>query len=264
MSLEMKDRTIVVPGDVIATGMDYLPSDGAYRKGDKIIANRLGLLRVDGKVVKTIPLSGTYLPKRNDVVIGQVNDILMSGWRIEINCPYSAVLPLKDASFDFISRGADLSKIFGLGDYVVGKIINVTSQLLVDISCKGPGLRKLNGGRILRVNTHKVPRIIGKKGSMVSMIKKALDCKIIVGQNGLVWIQGIPSDELIAIEAIKKIEEESHLSGLTKRIMEFLQEKKPGVKIELEEKDDGNDETEDEKSEVKEDKKKGVKKNDKK
>ncbi len=217
--------------------MDYLPSDGAYRSGDKIIANRLGLLRVEGKVVKSIPLAGKYLPKRNDVVIGQVSDILMSGWRIEINCPYSAVLPLKDASYDFVSRGADLSKIFGLGDYVVGKIINVTSQQLVDISCKGPGLRKLTDGRIIKVNTHKVPRIIGKKGSMVSMIKKALDCKIIVGQNGLVWLQGTPQDEFIAVETIRKIEEESHLSGLTQRILEFLQKKKPGIKIDLEDKD---------------------------
>ena len=38
-------------------------------------------------------------------VIGRVVDILMSGWRIDINCPYSSVLPLKDATFDFSDPG---------------------------------------------------------------------------------------------------------------------------------------------------------------
>jgi exosome complex component RRP4 len=242
MGLNMKDRDIVVPGDVIATGMDYLPSDGCYRSNDSIIANRLGLLRVEGKVVKSIPLSGAYLPKRNDVIVGKVIDILMSGWRIEINSPYSAVLNMKDASFDFINKTADLSKIFGLGDWIVAKIVNVTSQNLVDVSCKGSGLRKLVGGRLLEVNPRKVPRIIGKKGSMVSMLKKALDCRINVGQNGWVWIDGKPEDEIIAEETIKMIEEESHLPGLTQKVADFLKKKKPGVELELPENDNNGGE----------------------
>lgn len=240
MGLIMKDRDIVVPGDVIATGMDYLPSEGAFRKDDKIMANRLGLLRIDGKVIKSIPLSGKYIPKRNDVVVGKVIDILMSGWRVELNSPYTAVLNLKDASFDFINRNADLTKIFGLGDLIVGKIVNVTTQNLVDLSCKGNGLRKLNGGRLINVSPSKVPRIIGKKGSMVSMIKKALDCKINVGQNGWVWLEGAPHDEIIAEETIKKIESESHLPGLTQRIASFLKEKKPDAIIELPDQNDGD------------------------
>jgi len=81
-----------------------------------------------------------------------------------------------------------LTKYFDIGDYVMAKIINVTSQKLVDVTMKGPGLRKLKGGRIIQVNPYKVPRIIGKAGSMVTMIKDATGCRILVGQNGLVWI----------------------------------------------------------------------------
>ena len=58
---------------------------------------------------------------------------------------------------------------------------------------------------------------------MVSLIKNATGCKIIVGQNGVVWLQGEPMSEVIAIQAIKKIEEESHISGLTERVTEFLE-----------------------------------------
>ncbi|MBW2968416.1 KH domain-containing protein, partial [Candidatus Woesearchaeota archaeon] len=110
-------------------------------------------------------------------------------------------------------------------------ITNVTSQKLVDVSMRGPGFRKLEGGRILEVNTNKVPRIIGKEGSMITMIKNATGCKITVGQNGLVWISGEPDKENIAIEAIKKAEKESHTQGLTDQIKGFL-EKKCG-KIEM-------------------------------
>ncbi len=81
---------------------------------------------------------------------------------------------------------------------------------------------KLTGGRIIRVNTHKVPRIIGKQASMVTMIKDSTKCRIIVGQNGLVWIQGTPEDEIIAVDVIKKIERESHIPGLTDKIKEYL------------------------------------------
>src|SRR4030042_101594 len=230
--LLVKDKDIVVPGEVLAQGMDYLPGAGSYRLGDDILANRLGLLMLEGKVLKTVPLSGRDLPKRYDVVIGKVIDILMSGWRLDINSAYPAVLPLKDASFSYIPKGEDLTKYFELDDYVVLKITNVTSQNLVDVTCKGPGLHKLKGGRIIYVNTHKVPRIIGKKGSMVSLIKKATDCKIIVGQNGIAWLSGEPEMEVIAVNAVNLIEENSHISGLTEKIKEHL-EKVTGRKLEI-------------------------------
>lgn len=235
----IKDKSIVVPGDVLAEGMDFLPSFGTYRKDDQIIANRLGLLSVEGKVLKTIQMAGAYLPKRNDVVIGRVFDILMSGWRMNINSAYSAVLMMKEASFNFIQKGANLSKFFALDEYVMTKITNVTSQKLVDVTMKGPGLRKLTGGRIIKVNTHKVPRIIGKQGSMVSMIKDATGCRISVGQNGLVWISGEPEQEMLAVETIKKIAAEAHHSGLTDEIKKFLTKhgKKIPAKVATESKD---------------------------
>ena len=230
--LLVKDKDVVVPGEVLAEGMNYLPGNGTYRLNEQILANRLGLLVIEGKVLKTLPLAGRYLPRRYDTVIGKVIDILMSGWRFEINSPYSAVLPLKDASFAYIPKGADLSRYFELDDYAVVKVTNVTSQNLIDVTCKGPGLHKLRGGRIILVNTNKVPRIIGKKGSMVSMIKRATDCKIIVGQNGIAWISGEPEMEVITVNAIQMIEEHSHISGLTEKVKEYL-EKATGRKIEV-------------------------------
>ncbi len=230
--LKVQDKQITVPGEVLATGMEFLPSYGTYRQGDNIYASKVGLLTVEGKVLKITPLSGTYIPKRGDTVVGQVEEILLSGWRVSLNCAYSAVLGLRDASSEFISKGSDLTHFFNIGDYIVTKIINVSTQYLVDITMKGPGLKRLKGGRIIRVNTNKVPRIIGKMGSMVSMIKQATGCWIVVGQNGLAWIQGDPAMELLAEKTIRKIEQEAHISGLTERIKAHL-EKATGKKIEV-------------------------------
>ncbi len=238
MGLLIKDKQVVVPGEVLADDLGFIPGFGTYRNGHNLVCSRLGLVNVEGKVVKIIPLSGKYLPRRNDVVIGRVFDILMTGWRVEINSPYSAVLSSKETA-DFIERNEDLSRHFDLDDHLVCKVINVTSQNLVDVSARDQGLRKLRGGRILRVNTHKVPRIIGKKGSMVSMIKQATGCRIIVGQNGLVWVDGEPDKENLAVNAIRKIEAESHIPGLTDRMKTYL-EAITGVKLSMNEGGDYN------------------------
>lgn len=237
-NLLVNEKEVVVPGQIVAEGMEYLPSYGTYRLGENILANRVGVVSLDGKVIKTIPLAGVYMAKRNDVVIGKVFDILNAGWRVKINGPYAALIPIKDGSMEFIPKGADLSRYFQIDDYVVAKITNVSSQNLIDLTVRGQGLYKLRGGRILPVNTHKVPRIIGKKGSMVSMIKEATGCKIVVGQNGLVWISGEdPNMENLAARTIEKIENESHTSGLTDRIKEFL-EKETGKELRIESKED--------------------------
>ena len=219
----VKDKEISVPGETLAVGMDVLPGAGTYRNGDKIMANRLGLVAIDGRTIKLIPLSGRYIPKTGDTIICKVIDVSFSGWRLETNSAYSAMLSMKDATSEFIQRGANLTQYYDLGDYIVGKIVNVTSQKLIDVTMKGPGLRKLKGGRVIEVDSNKVPRIIGKQGSMVMMIKDYAKCNITVGQNGLVWIDGDPISEQLAIQAIRKIGKESHMSGLTEKIKSFLE-----------------------------------------
>ncbi len=223
--LHVKERDIVVPGEVVAEGIGFLPSKGLYREDAKIHAGRLGMISIEGKVIKLIPLTGVYIPKLNDKVVGKIIDVLMTGWRVDTRSPYSAVLGLKDATTDFIPRSADLTQYYSLGDYVLCKVINVTSQKLIDVTMKGPGLRKLKDGRLVEVNAHKVPRVIGKDGSMVLMIKNATGCNISVGQNGWIWVEGpSPEQEIMAVQAIKKVEEEAHLPGLTERMKAFLEQ----------------------------------------
>jgi exosome complex component RRP4 len=62
---------------------------------------------------------------------------------------------------------------------------------------------------------------------MISMIKQETGCQIILGLNGVILVTGKnPEDEELAMMAIRKIDEESHTSGLTDRITQLLKEEK--------------------------------------
>ncbi|MBT4936131.1 RNA-binding protein [Candidatus Woesearchaeota archaeon] len=217
-----KEREIVIPGEILAKGMDFLPGENSYRENDNIYSKALGLVYVSGRVIKITPLSGPYIPMVGDRVIGRVTDITMTGWRINTGIAYSGILNVKDATTRFIKKGEDLSKIIAIGDYVIVMITQVTSQRLIDFSMRDPGLKKITGGRVIKINSHKVPRIIGKQASMVTLLREKTGCDITVGQNGRVWIRGTPEGELKAARAIKRIEERSHESGLTKSMETFL------------------------------------------
>ncbi len=220
----VEEKTIATPGELLAEGMDVIPGFGAYRQEEKVYANRVGLVSIQGRSIKLTPLSGKYRPKRDDVIICQVFDIFMNGWRVRTNTGYDAVLNVRDASNSFITKGSNLSKILQIGDWVVVKVAQVTSQNLIDVTMRSQGLRKLHGGQILRFSPNKFPRFIGRAGSMVSMIKRATGCQITVGQNGLIWVNGEPQKEVVVKQAIAIIESEAHTSGLTDRIKKFLEE----------------------------------------
>jgi len=65
---------------------------------------------------------------------------------------------------------------------------------------------------------------------MVGMIKRETGCQMTIGQNGLILINGrSPKDERLAVMALRKIEAESHTSGLTDRVTEMIKNEREAV-----------------------------------
>ena len=195
----MTDRKVVVPGEVIAKG-DYLPGEWTEKRGDEIVSIRFGLAEETNRLVKVIPLSGVYIPRRGNVVIGKVENITFNGWILDIGTAETAFLSLMEVP-RYVNKDA-LEEVMEIGDVAVVKVVGVNKRG-VDLSIKLRGLGRIDEGIIIKVNPNKVPRIIGKEGSMIKIIKDETGCNITVGQNGYIWIKGDSVEkELIAKEAI--------------------------------------------------------------
>jgi exosome complex component RRP4 len=226
-----ENRQIVTPGELLADG-NYVAGNNTYKVGSKIYATRLGLVEYEGKNVQVVALNTVYIPSPGDQVIGKIEDVNINGWTVDINSPYKAVLRANEAlSKPFKQQKDDLTSFLDVGDLILAKVIAFDRTIDPILTIREPGLGKITQGQIVKVSPAKIPRIIGRKASMINMLKKETECKITVGQNGIILISGpSPENERLAILAIEKIAQEAHTSGLTDRIAEMIRREK-GVKL---------------------------------
>src|SRR3989339_2132939 len=224
----MTERKIVIPGETIATGEDYLPGKGTEKKGNEIVAMVFGLAEEENNLIKVIPLAGKYEPRRGNVIIGRVEMLTHNGWVMDFGNAENAFLSLMEVP-RFVDKGA-LDEVMDIGDMVVVKIYSIKGRS-IDVTIKERGLGKIEEGIIFKINPNKVPRVIGKEGSMIKIIKDETNCKITVGQNGIVWIRGENvEDELFSKKAINFVTDRTFISGLTDKVSKFLSEEKNGGK----------------------------------
>ena len=235
MPILLEKRQVVAPGDLIAEG-DYIAGDNTYKEKENIYASRVGIVEYETKRVDVVALKSFYIPRMEDIVIGTITEVGFNGWMVDINSPYPALLRASDVlSRPFKPQKDDLPQVLDAGDLVVAKVASYDRTHDPQLTVAEPGLGKVTRGQILKVTPTKVPRIIGRKGSMISTIKQETGCNIILGVNGVVLITGKNlEDEQLAMKAILKIEAESHTTGLTDRITQMLKEEntKKGGKTE--------------------------------
>jgi exosome complex component RRP4 len=222
MVLVAEPKQVVAPGELLAEG-EHLLGDNAYRIGAKIYSDSIGILEIDGNRVFVVPLKGGYIPRAGDLVAGRIVDIGLSGWSVDIRAPYEAMLPASETPGPRGPRRRDLSTSFDVGDMLLAEVLAFDRTRDPLLTVKGPGLGKVASGRVVEISAAKIPRLIGRKGSMISMLKKETDCQITVGQNGVVLVWGkSPDSERVAVEAIYMVEREAHTRGLTDRIREMI------------------------------------------
>ncbi|MBU1914297.1 MAG: exosome complex protein Rrp4, partial [Candidatus Thermoplasmatota archaeon] len=212
-------REIVVPGDLLAISSKRA-GPGTYSQGGKIFASQLGIKSVRPDSVSVVPLAGRYLPVTGDLVVGKIVDTGASNWLVDINSPYPSPLHVNEVPWRV--EFGETRKFMQVGDIVLLKIVAVNELKRISVSMRDHGLRKLTGGMVIEVSPSKVPRVIGKNGSMIQMLKNETACRIYVGQNGRIWIDGELDNIVRAVQAIKMIEDEAHNLGLTEKVKEFL------------------------------------------
>ena len=227
MPIFFEKREIVVPGDLLAEG-DYIAGENTFKEGNRIYASRVGLIEYANKKIQVVALRAFYVPRIGDTVIGKIVEVGISGWVVDINSPYMALLRASDVlERGFNPRKDDLTAIYDVGDMIIAKIISYDRTQNPLLTVNERGLGKITRGQIVQITPTKIPRVIGRKGSMINVIKRETGCNIVLGQNGLILVSGRSlENERLAVMAIRKIEEEAHTSGLTDRITEMLRKEK--------------------------------------
>jgi len=213
MGVNVSDRDFVVPGQILGEQINC--GLNCYRQGDVVFSQVSGIARVIDGSVRVLASQGSYIPKPDDVIIGLVEDVTSANWFIDIGQPFRTIIPSEEATRE---RNADLKSIYDVGDIVSAKI-RFVDEVKTSILTRP---WKLSDGAIVEVNPQRVSRVVGKKRSMLEMIKNKTGCKIVVGQNGWIWVKGDRQDT--AIDAIKKVEAQAHTQGLTARINNILDE----------------------------------------
>jgi len=229
LAVYFQKREVVVPGQLLAEGR-YRASFGTYGEDGKIFSSLVGLAELRGNTVKVVALEGAYIPKEGDLVIGIITLVAGNNWKVDIGGPYGASLHANNALRRPYSD--DISEYMDIGDVIAAEVIAFDRGSGPFLGMKGRGLRVLQGGMIQDVSPAKIPRIIGRRGSMINMIKDHLNIQTMVGQNGRIWIRA-PSIEVLrlAIKAFKTIEAQAHTSKLTDRISEMLTEEMAKIKV---------------------------------
>lgn len=216
-------RKYVIPGDKIVDG-NFRPLMNVIRIGDSIISTRIGIAEAGRDGIKVIPLSGVYIPRINDIVIGKIVDRSSLSWDVDINSCFSAHLPAQDVfGRDFSPARDDMNRELATGDLITARIIAFDRTRDPMLTVQDRDLGKIPRGESLKISATRVPRLIGKRGSMIQTIEQATQTRVIIGQNGVVVVTGRSQGGIeLAVKAIKMVEEEAHTSNLTQRIKVLL------------------------------------------
>lgn len=216
-------RKYVIPGDKIVDG-NFRPSMNVIRVGNSIFSTRIGIAEAGRDGIKVIPLSGVYIPRVNDVVIGKIVDRSSLSWDVDVNSCFSAHLPAQDVfGRDFSPARDDMNRELATGDLITARIIAFDRTRDPMLTIQDRDLGKIHRGESLKISATRVPRLIGKRGSMIQTIEQATQTRVLIGQNGIVVVTGRTVDGIeLAVRAIRMVEEEAHTSNLTQRIKVLL------------------------------------------
>jgi len=195
-------------------------------EGKRIISTTIGLSDVSDDSVRVISLTGVYLPKIDDLVIGTIQYIHGNSWFADINSCYQGML----LGQDVFGRGSyptksEMEERLSKGDIIFAKIANSDRQREPLISIADQSLGKIDSGELVKISPAKIPRLIGKHGSMIQTIEGSTNATITVGQNGLIILKCDNSAGLKkAIASVKMIGMIQYEVNIEDKIQNILDE----------------------------------------
>ena len=218
-SNSVSSRRLVLPGDLLETKSK--PGSGIFRSSGRVHASVLGFSSDQSGYVNVNAIAGRYSPKVGDKIVAICVETGPSVWRMEIGSAFNSTLHHSESGWK-VPFG-DTARFLTVGDAIWAQVFMVDAAGSHQISLKKDDCRKLYSGTVIKIRPTNVPRVIGKQGSMITAIREKTHTRILIGQNGHIWIDGKGNDIATAQKAIETIDNEANSKGLTKQIEKLLE-----------------------------------------
>ncbi len=199
-------KRVVVPGELIEEKPLHLLD--TLIENNKTYATVISVYDDEKKTL--VPLEGLWYPARDERVVGVIEEAKLNTYTVQLNAPYKGII---------ISKFADTN--MDNGDIIEAYVKELDKTGTVVLSRP----RVMHGGKLVKIKPSKVNRLLGKADTMVKQISGGTGTLIVPGMNGVVWVKGGDID--LAIQAILRVQEEAHVTGLTARVGGMFKDQVP-------------------------------------
>ena len=182
------EQRLVTPGMAVGPSTGKRAGSGVVAANDTFIATQLGWLRERNSTVSVDPINAAYMTRSGDLVVATVAEVRNNLWFMDINGSFQGLLPMSLAPWK-VEFGAARQHM-DVGDVVLARVQEVDECHNVVLTMKGVGLRRLNQGAVETLPVQHIDRIRGDNNENLQRLREACDCRIMVGENGRVWIDG--------------------------------------------------------------------------
>lgn len=217
--LFVKNYDVVTPGEVLAD--EGTGGSGTYSEGKKVFSKFFGTVILNKDWINVTQLSGAYMPKEGDEVIGRIMAVEGTYWAVDLDTSYYCRLDAREANTGY--RIEDLSELMNVGDIVYAKILRAGRDMSSSLGLRGGRFGKLSASMLIKFNPMKISRVIGKEGTMINMIRDYSKCDIILGKNGVAWVNGDKAGMEAALSAISMINENSFMGDISVKVRDVLE-----------------------------------------
>lgn len=138
-----KHADIVLPGEILCTYEEYIPSDWTYVEDGYIKSSIFGYLKIDdiNMEISVIAENAPEHIKVDDHIIGYITDVKqykalvtvkkITGSDREIVAGYKGYIHISNATNDYVTS---MHELFKIGDIIEAKVINKLGSEYVELS----------------------------------------------------------------------------------------------------------------------------------
>ena len=196
-------KHLVMPGDVLTSGSEKSAGVGTLLRNNELIATKVGYIKENSNTISVKPIKTNYIPRSGDLIIGIVNSMKSNVWFLDVAGPFDAILPMSLAPWK-VEFGT-VRQYIDIGEAVLARVQEVDETHSVVCTMKGMGLRKLASGYIDEIPPHMVETVNGDKSTILQSLKEKSGCRIVVCENGRIWVDGDSKGIAFVQEAIEVI-----------------------------------------------------------